>query len=145
MTRMRGPARERGSRVPSVMDESSALRPGRPQGGPAGRGGPAIARGVRPPGWRRGRGRSRAPWKPASRLSHPVTAHALLRLGADRLELRLLLGAEGGAELLARIVQDRLDPGRDLVVDLLQTEPRPVDDLLRGLALPCAQIQPACQ
>src|SRR5438034_6199209 len=121
ITRTRGPARERVSLVPRVMHESIAVPRVRPPPGACGR--PAAA----------------------SRGAQGMPAQALLGLGADDLELLLLLGVEGGEKLLARVVEDRLDLGRDLVVHFVETQTGLVDHLLEGLALGLVEIETARQ
>src|SRR5882762_6685737 len=70
-----------------------------------------------------------------------MPAQPLLGLGTDDLELLLLPGVEGGAKLLAGVVQDRLDPGRDLVVHFVETQTGRVHDLLEPPALRLVQLE----
>src|SRR3989442_8516210 len=124
MTRTRGTARKMASLVPTDM--FLIYRGRRPPTTPGGgHFGPAVA------------GRMTA--RPVS--GRAVPAKALAGLGADRLELRALLGTQDREQLLAGLVEDRFHARLELIVDRLQLPARPVGDVLEDLALRVVEIE----
>src|SRR5258706_8889566 len=96
-----------------------------------------------------------APWNPRWKRMTPfyirtggpassgsvLVVQAVLRLGADLVQLRHLLGAQRGLDLVAGVVQDRVDARHHFVVDRLELQPRRVHHLLQREALCLVEIE----